>query len=323
MKAVVQYRYGSPDVLQVSEIGKPAIGADEVLVGVRAASVGAWADHVMQGDPLLMRLAFGLRKPSPVRETDLAGVVEGVGSNVSGFQPGDKVYGESKAAFAEFAAVSADAISPMPKNLTFAQAAAVPVAAQTALLGLRDHGRLKPNQRVLIIGAAGGVGTFAVQIAKALGGEVTGVCSSQSVELLKSLGADYVIDYAQHDFTQLGKTYDLVFQGAGANSLSELRSVLTDSGTLVLSSGEGGRWVGPLPRLARAMALSPFVGHKLKTFMATPDADNLAFLTELIEAGQVTPVIDRTFPLADVADAFRHFEKGHNQGKTVVTMGSS
>ncbi len=320
MKAIVQSRYGSAEVLEYAEITRPVIDDDELLIRVRAASIGAWVTHFIEGDPLFMRLAFGLRGPKPVRESDLAGEVVEVGSKVTGFQLGEEVYGEAAAAFAEYATVSAKAVSLKPRNLSFTEAAAVPIAGQTALLGIRDHGAVQPGQRVLIIGAAGGVGTFAVQIAKVLGAEVTAVCAPNGLELVRSLGADNVIDYTQQDFTQQSERYDLIYHGAGSHSIAELRGALTDSGTLVLSSGEGGRWFGPLGRLAHAIVLSPFVSQDLRTFVAKPNTDNLDYLTELIEAGRITPVIDHTYPLVEMADAVRYFQQGHGPGKTVVTI---
>ena len=246
-----------------------------------------------------------LRRPRrQIRASDLSGRVVAVGSKVVRFRPGDAVYGESDRAFAEYAPAGQGAVSLKPKGLSFEQAAAIPIAGQTALLGLRDHGQVQPGQHVLIIGAAGGVGSFAVQIAKAKGAEVTGVCSTRNVDLVASLGADHVIDRMEGDVTAGPDRYDVVFQLAGSQSASELRELLTPSGTLVLSSGEGGRWFGPLGRLARAMVVSPFVGHRLCTYVATPNAVNLAHLTGLVEAGNLTPVVDRTFPLN--GDVGRH-----------------
>ena len=320
VKAIVQSRYGSADVLEYAEIDKPVIGDDEVLVRVRAASIGAWVTHLIEGDPLVMRLVSGLRKPKPVRSSDVAGEVVEVGSQVDGLGPGDEIYGEADAVFAEYAAVSPDAFALKPRNLSFAEAAAVPIAGQTAVLGLRDIGGVQTGRRVLIIGAAGGVGTFAVQIAKVLGAEVTAVCATNGLELVASLGADHVIDYTRENFTKRSTRYDVIYQGAGAQSIAELRGALTESGTLVLSTGEGGRWFGSLGRLAKALAISPFVGHDLRTFVGKSTTDNLNYLTELIEAGQITPIIDRTFPLDEMADAVRHFQHGHGLGKTVVTI---
>lgn len=320
MKAIVQSRYGPAKVLEYSDIDCPVIGDEEALVRVRAASIGAWVTHFMEGDPLLMRLAFGLRRPKPVRSSDFAGEVVAVGRHVDGLRPGDEVYGEADAVFAEYAAVRPNAIARKPHNLSFEEAAAVPIAAQTALLGIRDVGSAQPGQRVLIIGSAGGVGTFAVQIAKVLGAEVTAVCATNGLEVVSSLGADHVIDYTREDFTEQAATYDLIYQGAGAHSIAELRGALTESGTLVLSSGEGGRWFGSLGRLAKALALSPFLRQDLRTFVATTKTNNLRYLTELIEDGQIFPVVDRAYPLSAMADAVRHFQHGHGHGKTVVTI---
>ena len=321
MKAMVQSRYGSAEVLELANIERPTIDDTQVLVAVRAASIGAWVTHMMKGDPLLMRLGFGIRRPRQrVRASDFAGEVVAVGSKVHRFNVGDEVYGEGESTFAEFVAVSPESLSLKPNNLSFDQAAAVPVAGQTALIGLRDYGGLQPGQSVLIIGAAGGVGTFAVQIAKALGAEVTGVCSSQSVELVGAIGADHVIDYEAVDFATSPERYDVVFQLAGTRSLSELRNVLTERGTLVLSSGEGGPWLGPLPRLAKALITSPFVRQDLRTFVAKTTPKNLAELTRLIEDGQLIPVINEEYQLAEMPDAVRRFERSHTQGKIVVTI---
>ena len=320
MKAIVQSRYGSAEVLEYAEIDKPVIGDDEVLVRVRAASIGAWVTHLIEGDPLVMRLVLGLRKPKPVRSSDLAGEIVEVGKQVDGFQLGDEIYGEADAVFAEYTAVSPSTISLKPRNLSFDEAAAVPIAGQTALQGIRDVGGVQAEQRVLIIGAAGGVGTFAVQIAKVLDAEVTAVCATNGLEFASSLGADHVIDYTRENFTKRSTRYDVIYQGAGAQSIAELRGALTGSGTLVLSTGEGGRWFGPLGRLAKALVISPFVGHDLGTFVAKSNTDDLNYLTGLIEAGQINPIIDRTFPLDEMADAVRHFQHGHGLGKTVVTI---
>jgi NADPH:quinone reductase-like Zn-dependent oxidoreductase len=258
--------------------------------------------------------------------TDIAGTVEAVGGNVRSFQPGDEVFGNSFArgygGFAERVAVPEDVLVEKPTNLSFEQAAAVPLAGMTAVQGLRDHGKVEPGQRLLIIGAAGGVGTFAVQVAKVLGAEVTGVCSDTKVELVGSLGADHVVDYTREDFLQRGQRYDVVFQLAGTASASELRRVLTPKGTLVGSSGESeGHWVGPLGRMFRAMALSPLVSQRLVNFTMKPDHDDLLFLKERIEAGDVEPVIDRTYDgLAHVPEAIRYLEQGHARGKIVITV---
>ena len=323
MKAIVQDKYGSPDVLELKEIDKPVVEDDEVLVRVRAASVNPADWHYMRGLPYIMRPQAGLGKPkNGVLGRDISGRVETVGKEVTRFRTGDAVFANvERGGFAEYAGVPEGLVVPKPANLTFEQAAAVPLAALTALQGLRDAGRVQPEQMVLIIGASGGVGTFAVQLAKSLGAEVTGVCSSRNAELVRSLGADHVIDYTQEDFTQGGEKYDLIFQLAGTRSPSECRRALTPTGTLVLSSGESsGRWLGPVDRMIKAAVLSPFVSQKLGAFLARPKRDDLQFLKELIEAGTVSPVIDRTYPLREVPEAIRYLEEGHTRGKIVITV---
>lgn len=324
MRAVVQHRYGGPDVLVPAVVDVPDLGDHDVLVRVRAASIGAWVDHSVAGDPLVMRLQFGLRSPRRrIRASDIAGDIVAVGSKVGRFRPGDQVYGEADAAFAELAAIDAGSLVSMPHNVTYAEAATIPIAGQTALLGLRNHGHLQRGQHVLIIGAAGGVGSFAVQIAKARGAEVTAMCSTTGVELVRTLGADHVIDYTRRGATAGDRRYDVVFQLGGAYRVAELRRLLTPRGTLVLSSGEGGRWVGPIGRLLWAMALSLFVRQHLRTYVTSSNVADLAALTALVERGDVTPVVDRTYPLDRMADALRHFRQPHGWGKTVVTIGSS
>jgi NADPH:quinone reductase-like Zn-dependent oxidoreductase len=323
MKAIVYHEYGSPDVLELREIEEPLVKDDGALVRVWAASANPADWHYLRGLPYIMRSQAGLRRPkNRVLERDVAGQVEAVGKAVTAFRPGDEVFANVEAGgFAEYACVSEGLLEPKPANLTFEQAAAVPLAALTALQGLRDAGRVRPKQRVLIIGASGGVGTFAVQIAKSFGAEVTGVCSTRSVEMVRSLGADHVIDYTQEDFTQGGEKYDLILQLAGTRSPSDCRRALTSAGTLVLSSGESsGRWIGPVARMIKATVLSPFVSQKLGSFLAKPKKDDLQFLKELIEAGTVTPVIDRTYPLREVPEAIRYLEEGHARGKIVITM---
>ena len=323
MKAIVQDRYGSPTVLELREIDKPVVKDDEVLVRVRAASANPADWHFMRGLPYIMRPQSGLGKPkNSVLGRDISGQVEAVGKDVTRFRPGDEVFANVETGgFAEYTCVSEGLLVPKPANLTFEQAAAVPLAALTALQGLRDKGKVQPGQKVLIIGASGGVGTFAVQIAKALGVEVTGVCSTRNVEMVRSLGADHVIDYTQEDFTQSKQTYDLIFQLAGTRSPSDCRRALTPRGTLVLSSGESdGRWIGPVDRIIKAVVLSPFVSQKLGSFLAKPSKDDLQFLKELIEAGKVKPVIDRTYPLSEAPDAIRYLEEGHARGKVVITV---
>lgn len=325
MKAIVQDRYGPSDVLRFGEVDPPAAGEGEVLVRVHATSVNARDWHVMRGDPYLARLAFGVSAPKVrVRGTDFAGRVEAVGAGVTRFRAGDEVYGEVDAAFAEYVRVPVTgAVERKPANLTFEQAAAVPLAANTALIGLRDDARLRAGQRVLINGASGGVGTFAVQLAKAFGASVTGVCSTRNVDLVRSLGADRVIDYTREDFARDAARYDVVLDLVGNRSLAECRRVLTPTGTLVLGGGGvsgGGSMLGPIKLIARARLVSRFVRHRVLTLTAVPGRENLAVLRELIEAGSVMPVIDRTFPLSEGAEAIRYLEMDHARAKVVITV---
>ena len=321
MKAITYHRYGSPDVLEFQEVDEPVAKDDEVLVRVRAVSVNPRDWHFMRGLPYVVR-PFGLRSPKDgVLGSDVAGQIEAVGRNVTRFRPGDEVFADVlTGGFAEYTGVSEDFLGLKPANLTFEQAAAVPLAALTALQGLRDHGRIRPGQKVLIIGASGGVGTFAVQIAKSFGADVTGVCSTRNLDMVRSLGADHVIDYTQEDFTQRGQKYDLILQLAGTRSPSDCRRALTPKGTLLLSSGESsGRWIGPIGRIIKALVLSPFVSQRLAPFEAKRSREDLQILKELIEAGKVTPVIDRTYSLSEVPEAIRHLEEGHARGKIVIT----
>ena len=319
MKAFVQETYGSADVMQLNEIDKPLVGDGAALVRVHAMSVNPADWHAISGTPFIARLAFGVRKPkNPVPGTDLAGVVEAVGKDVTKLRPGDEVFGWSIGAFAEYACTPEDHVVPKPANLTFEQAAAFPIAATTALQGLRDWGQLRAGQTVLVIGASGGVGTFAVQIAKALGAEVTGVCSTRNVEMVRSLGADQVIDYTQQDPLLGGKRYDLIFQLAGTASPSRCRRALTPKGTLLLSSGDG-RFTG-MGRMAAAAVSGPFVSQALVMRVAKLNQADLLALTELIEAGKVAPVIDRTFAFGETPAAVRYCEEGHTRGKVVITV---
>jgi NADPH:quinone reductase-like Zn-dependent oxidoreductase len=323
MKAIVQDTYGSPDVLELRDIDKPEISDDEVLVHVHAAGVGRDVWHVMMGLPYPIRLAgYGFRTPkNPVIGSDVAGVVEAVGNNVSSFQPGDEVFGIGKGSYAEYARASEDKLAPKPENLTFEQAAVLAIMGSTALQALRDHGKVRQGQQVLVIGASGGVGTYAVQIAKAFGAKVTGVCSTAKVEMVRSIGADHVIDYTQEDFAEGDQRYDLILDIGGNSSLSRLRRALNPQGTLVIVGGEGGgRWLGGLQRQLWATMLSPFVGQKLGTFVSTQNHEDLLVLKEFIESGKVTPVIDRTYPLAEVPEAMRYLEGGHARGKVVITV---
>ncbi len=327
MKAMVSMKYGPPDdVLELTEVERPTPKDYEVLLKVHAASVNPADWHLLRGDPYIARLQLGLRKPKErVLGCDVAGQVEAVGKNVTMLQPGDEVFGSpfmhGFGAFAEYVCVQEDLLAPKPATLSFDHAAAVPLAASTALQGLRDHGRIEPGHRVLIIGASGGVGTFAVQIAKSFDAEVTGVCSTRNVELVRSLGADHIIDYTKEDFTRSGQNYDLIFQLAGTHSPSECRRALTPKGTLVQISGDSdGRWIGPVDRIIKALVLSPFVSQKMASFTVKPNKEDLQFLKQLIEAGKLTPVIDRTYPLSETPEAIRYLENGHARGKVVIRV---
>jgi NADPH:quinone reductase-like Zn-dependent oxidoreductase len=323
MKAAVRDRYGSPDVVELREIERPAPADDEVLVRVRAASVNAADWYGMTGTPYVGRAAMGLRKPKSNRlGTDFAGKVEAVGKDVTQFRPGDEVFGGRTGAFAEYVCVREDrAVVPKPANVTFEQAAAVGVAGLTALQGLRDKGQLQPGQKVLINGASGGVGTFAVQIAKALGAEVTAVCSTRNVDLVRSLGADQVIDYTREDFTRSDRRYDLMFDVAGSRSWSECRRVLNPQATLVIvGAPKGNRLIGPLSRIVRLRVASLRSRQKAVFFIAKFNKPDMAVLRDLLEAGKVTPVIDRRYELSEIADALRYLGEGHAQGKIVITV---
>ncbi|MBJ7598790.1 MAG: NAD(P)-dependent alcohol dehydrogenase [Candidatus Nephthysia bennettiae] len=323
MKAIVRDAYGSADAVQLRDVDKPAIGDGEVLVRVHAAGLDRGVWHVMTGQPYLMRIAgFGVRAPkNPVLGRDLAGVVEAVGKDVTRFRPGDEVFGIGDGSFAEYARAREDKLAPKPENLTFEQASVVAVSGLTALQALRDQGRVEPGQEVLIIGASGGVGTFAVQIAKAFGARVTGVCSTAKVDVVRSLGADHVIDYTREDFAGGQQRYDLVLDIGGNSTPARLRSVLTPKGTLVIVGGEGGgRWFGGIDRQLRATMLSPFVGQKLGTFIARENHEDLIVLKQLIESGKLTPVIGRTYPLAEAREAIRNLQAGHALGKTAITI---
>ena len=328
MKAIVQDRYGPPELLELRDVDQPVPAAGEVLVRVHAAAVNAYDWHVMRGDPYLARFmapaVFGRRGPKrTIRGRDFAGRVAAVGSGVTRLRPGDEVYGEAGGTFAEYVCVPADLAEPKPANLTFAQAAAIPLAGNTALMGLRDVGGVQAGQRVLVNGASGGVGTFAVQLARALGAHVTGVCSTRNVELVRSTGADDVIDYARDDFTRTGQRYDLVFDLVGNRSLTDCRRALTPTGTLVLSGGgvsKGVSLVGPLGLIVKAQLLSPLVRQRLRVLTAQPSGRNLATLREFAESGKLTPVIDRTYALPEVPDAIRYVEAEHARAKVVITV---
>jgi NADPH:quinone reductase-like Zn-dependent oxidoreductase len=323
LKAITYHRYGGPDVLEFEDVDEPVVGDGDVLVRVRAASVNPRDWHFMRGMPYFMRLQFGLRSPKEAGlGSDVAGQVEAVGRSVKRFRPGDEVFADVvTGGFAEHVAVPEDLLELKPANLTFEEAATVPLAGLTALQGLRDHGRVKPGQQVLIIGASGGVGTFAVQLAKLFGAEVTGVCSAGKLDMVRSIGADHVVDYTQEDFTRSGRKYDLILQLAGTRSPAECRRALTPRGTLLLSSGESpGRWIGPVDRMIKAAALSPFVGQRLRPFLAKRSGEDLRVMSELIESGKVSPVVDRTYPLSGTPEAIRHLEEGHARGKIVITV---
>jgi NADPH:quinone reductase-like Zn-dependent oxidoreductase len=321
MKAIVRERYGSPDVLQLKDVDKPVIDDDTALVRVRAASVNAYDWHMMRGAPLIARMGGGLRAPKATAQgIDVAGQVEAVGKNVTQFRLGDEVFGARLGAFGQYVRAGAKSfLVPKPAGLTFEQAAAVPMAGVTALQGLRDMGQLRPGQRVLINGAAGGVGTFAVQIAKALGAHVTAVTSTRNVDMVRSLGADSVIDYTREDFTRSGQRYDLILDVAASRSLPACRRALAPNGTLVLVGARGGL-VRILSRLLTAIALSRLTSHKMLPFLAKNSKEDLLVLKELIETGKVRPVIDRTYPLSETAEAIRYVEQGHARGKVVITV---
>jgi NADPH:quinone reductase-like Zn-dependent oxidoreductase len=322
MQAVVQRRYGSADVLQLSEIARPEITDNEVLLRVNAAGLDRGTWHMMTGRPYLGRLAFGVRRPSnPVPGLDAAGTVVAVGSAVTRFSVGDEVFGFGRGSFAQYAAAREDKLAVKPQNLSFAQAAVIPVSASTALQALSDHGRVAQGQRVLIIGASGGVGSYAIQIAKAIDAEVTGVASTAKLDLVRSLGADHVIDYTRDDFTDGSTRYDLIMDIAGNSTLSRLRRALTPTGTVVIVGGEErGNFSGGMHRQLRALALSPFVRQQLTMFIAKQRSRDLERLTELIEANMLTPHIDRTYPLERVPDAMRHLEAGKARGKIAITV---
>ena len=323
MKAIVRYRYGSTDVLELRDVEMPLVGDDDVVVRVRAAGVDQGVWHVLAGLPYPIRVAgFGLRAPkNPVLGADVAGVVQAVGKEVSGFRPGDEVFGIAKGSYAEYARASEDKLALKPSNLTFEQAAVVAISGLTALQGLRDHANVRPDQKVLIVGASGGVGTYAVQVAKAFGAHVTGVCSTTKVDLVRSLGADHVIDYTREDFADGQPCYEVILDVGGSASLSRLRRALTPKGALVIVGGEtDGRWLGGTDRQLRALVLSPFVGQKLGTFVSRENQGDLLVLKELVEAGKVTPVVDRVYPLSDVADAIRYMREGRARGKVVISV---
>jgi NADPH:quinone reductase-like Zn-dependent oxidoreductase len=328
MKAIVYHDYGSPDVLRLEEIEKPVPNDNQLLIKVRAVSVNPLDWHFMEGIPYVGRpLAFGFLKPEVTRlGVDYAGTVEAVGRNVTEFKPGDEVYGNKFGAFAEYVVATDKALALKPANLTFEQAASLPVAAITALQALRDHGKIQPGQKVLINGASGGVGTFAVQIAKSFGADVTGVCSGRNAEMVKALGADHVIDYTKEDFTRRAERYDLILDNVGSQPLSGFRRVLTPTGKYIVIGGGGvndSRWAGPMIGVTKLMILRPLVSQEMKMMLAEMNRKDLTVLAELVQAGKVKPVIDRTYPFNQLPEAMRYLEEGHARGKVVLTVGDN
>jgi NADPH:quinone reductase-like Zn-dependent oxidoreductase len=327
MKAIAHDGYGPPEDLELREVDKPSIDDKGVLIRVRAAAANPFDWHLMRGEPTFLRMMGGRNPVGRSPGGDVAGEVEAVGARVTGFSPGDEVLGVASGSFAEYARSSETRLVAKPRSITYEQAAAIPVAGCTALQAVRDHGRLRPGQSVLINGAAGGVGTFAVQIAKALGGRVTGVCSTRNLEFVRSIGADHAIDYTTDDFTRGPSRYDLIIQLAGNRTQAELRGALARDGHIVVVGGGTGREVDDggglwelMSLMLKGMVLSRFVRPRASMFMATIRKADLAFLTDLVETGKLTPVIDRTYPLANAADAIRHLETGHARGKLVVTV---
>jgi NADPH:quinone reductase-like Zn-dependent oxidoreductase len=323
MKAIIQDNYGSAEMLELRDVEKPRPGDDELLIRVHAAGLDPGVWHLMTGRPYLVRLmGFGLRKPKiRIRGTDVAGTVEVAGRNVTQLKEGDPVYGTCDGSFAEYACARAERLAPKPANLSSEQAAAVPVSGMTALSGLRDAGKLQPEQKVLIIGAAGGVGSYAVQLAKAFGAVVTGVCSTSKAELVREIGADEVIDYTREDFTEGTRQFDLILDTAGRRPLGQLRRALTPQGTLVIVGGEGGdRWLGGFQRQIFAPVRALFTEQKMLGLISKERQQDLLTLKDLIEAGKLTPVIDRTYPLREAPQAIRYLEQGHARGKVVLTI---
>jgi NADPH:quinone reductase-like Zn-dependent oxidoreductase len=323
MKAIIDRCYGPPAVLKLEEVAKPAAADGRVLVKVRAASVNPLDWHYMRGEPYFMRAIAGVGTPDSNRTgVDFAGTVESVGKNVKQFKPGDEVFGGGNGAFAEYVSVrEKGSLAMKPANLSFEQAAAVPIAAVTALQALRDKGKVQPAQNVLINGASGGVGTFAVQIAKAMGAKVTGVCSTRNMAMVRSIGADRVIDYTKEDFTQSAERYDVIIDTVGTHSLWDYRRVLTPNGALVMVGAlDKGPWLGPMWSSMKALLVSPFIAQKFISFFADLDPADLGVIRNLIEAGKVTPVIDRTYPLSEVPAAIGYLEQGHARGKVVITL---
>jgi NADPH:quinone reductase-like Zn-dependent oxidoreductase len=323
MKAIVQDRYGGLETLRYTDIDRPVPTGDEVLVRVHAAGLDRGVWHVMAGLPYLIRLVgFGLRRPKVrVRGMDLAGTVEAVGANVTRFQPGDEVFGWADGSYAEYASAPADHFAHKPAGVSFEQAGVVPISGFAALQALRDVGQVQPGQRVLVIGAAGGVGSYAVQLARAFGARVTGVAGTTQLELVRSIGADEVVDYTREDVTDGTRRWDLVVDTAGHRSLSRLRRALTPKGTLIIVGSEGrGRWLGGFDRNLRALALSGFVSQRLRMLSSKPRQDDLQVLRELLEVGRLTPPVGRAYPLREVHEAIRQMVEGHGGGKIVITV---
>jgi NADPH:quinone reductase-like Zn-dependent oxidoreductase len=322
MKAILRRRYGSPDVLALENVEKPTPGAGEVLIKIRAASANPLDWHFMRGTPYFIRMMAGLPQPKVTGlGVDVAGEVEAVGRSVTKFKPGDDVFGACHGAFAEYACARESSLVIKPDNVRFDQAAAVATAALTALQGLRNEGHIQAGQRVLINGAAGGVGTFAVQIGKAIGADVTGVCSTRNVDMVRSIGADHVVDYRQEDFTKGGQRYDLVLDCIGNHSLSACRRVLQPHGRYVAVGGPSGRWmIGFLARAIVGSVVSRFANQKLSLLLTRPSNEDLVFIRDLMKAGKVTPVIDKRYPLSEVPEAIRYLEQGHARGKVVINV---
>jgi NADPH:quinone reductase-like Zn-dependent oxidoreductase len=322
MKAIVYRCYGSPEVLQIEDVEKPVPADTEVLVKIHAASVNPLDWHYMRGSPYLMRLGSGIGAPTNIKMgVDFSGTVDAVGENVTRFKPGDEVFGGRNGAFAEYVTVREDRVLALkPVNISFDQAASVQVAATTALQALRDHGNVQPGQKVLINGASGGVGTFAVQIAKSIGAEVTGVCSTRNLELVQSLGADHVIDYTQDDYTESGQRFDVIVDMVGNHSLLRNRDVMAPDGKYVIVGGAKGDWIGPLMGPIKALFLSPFVEQEFGMMLAQSNHDDLVVLADLMQSGKVTPVIDRRYKLSEVPAALEYSEEGHARGKIIISL---
>jgi NADPH:quinone reductase-like Zn-dependent oxidoreductase len=322
VRAIIQPSYGSPEILELRDVDKPEVGGDDVLVRVHASSVNALEWHLLTGFPYIGRLQMGLRTPKRVIPgSDVAGRVEAVGGNVTRFQPGDEVFGEvNGGAYAEYVCGTERGLVPKPAGLSFEQAASVPVAALTALQGLRDVGGLEAGQSVLINGASGGVGTFAVQIAKFFGAEVTAVCSTTKVDTIRSLGADRVVDYTRQDFTKVGQRYDLIFDGQGNHFVNDCKRVLKPAGTHVLFSGPKGRWLGPIPYMLRAKLAFLGADQSMGFFITHANRDDLELVGELVESGAVTPVIEAVYPLEEVPEALRYLGEGHVRGKLIISL---